>query len=109
MTKRIWTLAAVVCGWCALPLLAEEQFDVVVYGGTSTGVAAAVQAARSGRTVVLIEPTKHLGGLTSSGLGLTDYGKKDTIGGISLEFYQRIKRYYADDKNWKRQKRDSFE
>lgn len=102
-------IAALVALFVSVPALAAEQYDVVVYGGTSTGVAAAVQAARSGRSVLLIEPTGHLGGLTSSGLGFTDYGRKETIGGISLEFYQRIKKYYSDDKNWTRQKRADYE
>ena len=67
----------------------EQDYDVVVYGGTSGGVAAAVQAARMGKSVVLIEPGTHLGGLTSGGLGATDIGNKAAIGGIAREFYQR--------------------
>ena len=60
---------------------AEPVYDVVVYGGTSGGVVAAVQAARMGKSVVLIEPGRHLGGLTSGGLGATDIGNKQAIGG----------------------------
>jgi ribulose 1,5-bisphosphate synthetase/thiazole synthase len=63
-----------------------KQFDLVVYGGSSAGVMAAVQAAKMGKNVVLISPTKHLGGLSSSGLGWTDLGNSNTIGGLSLEF-----------------------
>ena len=74
---------------------AEKPADVVVYGGTSGGVAAAVQAARMGHSVVLIEPGRHLGGLTSGGLGATDIGNKEAIGGVAREFYQRIYRHYA--------------
>lgn len=77
-----------------------ESFDVVVYGGTSGGVAAAVQAAKMGQRVVLIEPGKHLGGLTSGGLGATDIGNKGAIGGISREFYRRIGRHYGKDEAW---------
>ena len=77
-----------------------ESFDVVVYGGTSGGVAAAVQAARMGKRVVLIEPGKHLGGLTSGGLGATDIGNKGAIGGISREFYRRVGRHYGKDEAW---------
>lgn len=77
-----------------------ESFDFVVYGGTSGGVAAAVQAARMGQRVVLIEPGKHLGGLTSGGLGATDIGNKGAIGGISREFYRRIGRHYGKDEAW---------
>lgn len=77
-----------------------ESFDVVVYGGTSGGVAAAVQAARMRKRVVLIEPGKHLGGLTSGGLGATDIGNKSAIGGISREFYRRVGRHYGKDEAW---------
>ena len=84
------------------------DFDVVVYGGTSGGIAAAVAAARRGRRVVLIEPGRHLGGLTSSGLGATDIGKKNAIGGISREFYQRVKKHYADPAAWKYGRPEDF-
>jgi hypothetical protein len=89
---------------------AEEEpvYDLVIYGGTSGGVAAGVQARRMGKTAVLIEPGKHLGGLTSGGLGATDIGNKGAIGGISREFYQRIKRHYADSANWKHQKPEEY-
>lgn len=79
---------------------ADERFDVVVYGGTSGGVAAAVQAARMGKSVVLIEPGKHLGGLTSGGLGATDIGNKGAIGGLSREFYRRIGQHYGKEEAW---------
>src|SRR5690349_4755662 len=69
------------------------SYDIVVYGGTSGGVIAAVQAAKMGKTVVLIEPGKHLGGLTSGGLGATDIGNKGAIGGLSREFYRRIHKH----------------
>ncbi|MHC4253570.1 MAG: FAD-dependent oxidoreductase [Planctomycetota bacterium] len=78
-----------------------ERFDIVVYGGTSSGVVAAVQAARMGKSVVLIEPGSHLGGLTSGGLGQTDVGKPETVGGVALEFYERVRKHYSDPGNWK--------
>lgn len=80
----------------------ESNFraDVVIYGGTSAGVAAAVQVARMGKSVVVIEPTDHLGGLTTNGLGATDSGRKETIGGISREFYRRIHEHYRDPAAW---------
>src|SRR5215212_5179012 len=91
------------------PVIAgEKTFDVVVYGGTSGGISAALQAARMGKSVVLIEPGKHLGGLTSGGLGATDIGNKSAIGGIAREFYQRIKKHYAADGAWKYEKRSEF-
>src|SRR5262245_10201436 len=80
---------------------ADTTYDLVVYGGTSAGVAAAVQARRMGKTAIIIEPGKHLGGLTTGGLGATDIGNKAAIGGISREFYQRIKQHYASPASWK--------
>lgn len=85
------------------------EYDVVVYGGTSGGVIAAVQTARMGKSVVLIEPGRHLGGLTSGGLGATDIGNKAAIGGLSRGFYHRVGEHYADDANWTRQTLASFQ
>ena len=75
-------------------LAADRQFDVVVYGGTAGGVISAVSAARQGLKVALVAPGRHLGGMVSGGLGYTDYGKKEVIGGYALEFYYRVGRYY---------------
>jgi len=82
--------------------------DIVIYGGTSGGITAAIQAAREGRTAVLIEPTKFLGGLTTGGLGATDIGNKKAIGGLSREFYTAIGTYYADEKKWVHQTREAY-
>src|SRR6186713_141977 len=57
-----------------LALSGEHQYDVVVYGGTSGGIVAAIEVAKEGKTVILIEPSKHLGGLTTGALGATDIG-----------------------------------
>ena len=69
-----------------------QTADIVIYGGTSAGLAAAVQARRMGKTVIVLEPGTHLGGLTTGGLSWTDIGNKAVIGGIAREFYQRIKK-----------------
>ena len=87
---------------------AQRRYDVVIYGGTSAGVAAAIQASRMGKSVVLIEPTTRLGGLTTGGLGATDIGNKHAIGGISREFYQNVRKYYEDTGNWKWQQRSEY-
>jgi hypothetical protein len=79
----------------------ERAFDIIVYGGTSAGVVAAVQAGRMGKTVLLIEPGKHLGGMTSSGLGHTDIGNHNAVGGIAREFYGRIHQHYSGSDAWK--------
>ena len=67
-----------------------------------------MQAARLGKTVVLVEPGKHLGGMTSGGLGATDIGNKGAIGGLAREFYQRIRQHYQDDAAWTWEKRSEF-
>jgi len=72
----------------------EKNYDIVVYGGSSAGVIAAVKTARMGKSVILIEPGKHLGGLSSGGLGATDIGNKAAIGGMSREFYEHIFDHY---------------
>lgn len=87
-----------------------KKYDLVIYGATSSGIAAAVQAARMDKSVIIIEPgiSQQLGGLTSGGLGRTDFGNKKVIGGISLEFYKDINRYYLNDSNWIWQTRDDY-
>jgi hypothetical protein len=87
---------------------AGPLYDVVVYGGTSGGVTAAIQAKRLGKSVVLIEPGKHLGGLSAGGLGATDIGNKQAIGGLSRDFYRRVAKHYADEAVWKQEKRASY-
>ena len=83
-------------------------YDVVVYGGTSAGIIAAVQAKRMGKSVVVVAPEKHLGGLSAAGLGFTDTGDKSVIGGLSREFYQRVWSHYDTAGAWKWQKRDDY-
>jgi hypothetical protein len=78
----------------ALSFGSSRQFDVVVYGGTASGVMASVSAAREGLKAALIEPGNHLGGMVSGGLGCTDYGRKEVIGGLAREFYSRIGKRY---------------
>jgi FAD dependent oxidoreductase len=77
------------------------QADLCIYGGTAGGVAAALQAARMGKTAVIAEFGNHLGGLTSGGLGATDIGNKAAIGGIAREFYHRIALHYAKTNAWR--------
>jgi hypothetical protein len=102
-------LLPLLLGWLGTPSpAAAAEYDVVVYGGTSAGVAAAIQAARMGKTVVLIEPSRHVGGLTTGGLGWTDSGNKEVIGGISREFYQRVKKHYDDPKAWVHEKPENY-
>ncbi|MBK6284446.1 MAG: FAD-dependent oxidoreductase [Draconibacterium sp.] len=89
-------------------LKSQTSYDIVIYGGTSAGISAAIQSSRMGKSVVLIEPTQRIGGLTTGGLGQTDIGNKQAIGGISREFYQNIKKYYDDPINWKWQTKEEY-
>ncbi len=84
------------------------EYDIVVYGGTSAGIAAAVEAARMNKSVIVIEPGTRIGGLSSGGLGATDIGNKHVIGGISREFYARIAQKYSNPSAWKWQKREEY-
>ena len=69
--------------------------DICIYGGTSAGVMAAYTAKKQGKSVLLIEPTKRIGGLTTGGLGQTDIGHIEAIKGYALDFYKRIGKYYG--------------
>src|SRR4051812_30595670 len=82
------------------PAAENVKVDVCVYGGTSAGVITAAAVAREGKSVVLVEQGRHLGGLTSGGLGKTDFGNKAVIGGLSREFYKRLGKHYGKDEVW---------
>jgi hypothetical protein len=82
------------------PLATIKEVDLCVYGGTAAGVTAALQAARSGRTVLLLENSNHLGGMTAGGLGWTDFGNQATIGGLAREFYRGMGRHYGQEEQW---------
>jgi hypothetical protein len=85
-----------------------NQYDLVVYGGTAAAVTAAVQAKRMGKSVIIVSPDKHLGGLSSGGLGFTDTGNKAVIGGLAREFYQRVWKHYNQPAAWVWEKREEF-
>jgi len=85
-----------------------KQRDVIVYGGTSAGVTAAIQAKKMGKSVVLVSPDTHLGGVSSSGLGWSDSGHKEAIGGLAREFYHRVWRHYQSVDSWRWQKMEEF-
>jgi hypothetical protein len=85
-----------------------RQADVVVYGCTSGAITAALQAKRMGKSVLMVCPETHLGGLTAGGLGWTDSGNKAVIGGLSREFYHRVWRHYDKPQAWRWQKREEY-
>ena len=76
------------------------ETDVLVFGGTAAGVSAACTARRLGKSVVVTEFGRHIGGLTSGGLGWTDIGNKAAIGGFARDFYKRLGRHYGRDEAW---------
>ena len=93
------------------PLAAQEKAverDIVIYGGTCAAVIAAVRAKQGGKSVVIVSPDNHLGGLSSGGLGWTDTGNKAVIGGLSRDFYHRVWKQYQKPENWKFQKREEY-
>lgn len=108
MNRFLGIVSMVAC--VAAPAGAAEtrQADVIVYGGTSAGVIAAVQAVKMGRTAILVCPDRHLGGLSSGGLGWTDTGNKATIGGLSREFYHRVWKHYDREAAWRWQTREAY-
>lgn len=82
--------------------------DIVIYGGTSAAVIAAVRSKKLGKRVIIVSPDLHLGGLTSGGLGFTDTGNKSVIGGLSRDFYHRVYLHYQRDESWKWQKKEAY-
>lgn len=75
---------------------AQNHFDIVVVGGNPGGIMTAIAAARQGKTSVILERTRHIGGLPANGLGATDIATREATTGLFLEFTSRIKRYYAN-------------
>ncbi|AHF89547.1 xanthan lyase [Opitutaceae bacterium TAV5] len=78
-----------------------HEADLVIYSANAAGCAAAIQARRLGLTVAIFNPHTHVGGLTTGGLGFTDFGNKDAIGGLALEFYQRLGQHYGCEAEWR--------
>lgn len=112
ITRRdhlLWMLSPLLATAFSQRLVAQNRMaDVVVYGATSAGIAAAIQARRMGKTVLLLDPGTHVGGLTTGGLSWTDIGNKQVIGGIAREFYQRIKAKYEPDSMWNWEPRNDY-
>ena len=82
--------------------------DIIIYGGTSAAISAAVEAKRSGKSVIVVSPDIHLGGLSSGGLGYTDTGDKSVIGGLAREFYHRVWQHYNTTEAWNWQKKEEY-
>ncbi|WP_337967385.1 FAD-dependent oxidoreductase [uncultured Flavobacterium sp.] len=78
-----------------------KEYDVVVYGGTVSGIMAAAEVIKSGKNVLLIKPLNTaLGGMTANGLGATDVLNNSILGGATRDFYKSIKEYYGNSNSW---------
>jgi hypothetical protein len=114
MRTKYWTplTALAVLLVLQVRLLAKDtdlhEADIIIYGGTSAGIIAAVQATKMDKSVIVVGPDVHLGGLTSGGLGATDSGKKAAIGGLARDFYHRVWKHYSDDEAWNWTSREKF-
>ena len=87
-----------------------QVFDVVIYGGTMSGIFAAVEVVKSGKTAILVNPTgSALGGVVTNGLGVTDMSKPKAFGGLTREFYSDVYSYYKNPSNWKYGQLGSYE
>ncbi|HYD83197.1 MAG TPA: FAD-dependent oxidoreductase, partial [Opitutus sp.] len=101
-------LLALPCAGADAAAVSVREAEIVIYGGTAGGIAAGIQAKRMGRDVVVVEPSAHIGGLTTGGLGQTDIGAKHVIGGIAREFYRGIRSHYQQPEAWKWQRREDY-
>ena len=106
--RAIWAAAFAIFFTAPVARADEASYDVVIYGGTSAAVTAAVQVKRMNKTVAIVCPDKHLGGLSSGGLGWTDTGRKEVIGGLAREFYHRVFLEYERPDAWKWQTKESY-
>ena len=90
---RVWATALIgLIMWTGYTR-ATESYDVVIYGGTPGGIAAAIAAAREKAAAVVIEPTQHIGGMVAGGLSRTDFGNPTVIGGIARDFFNALMLY----------------
>lgn len=100
---RLAVIISTICG-CLLPLtsyaIQQRKTDVCVYGATSAGVIAAYTAKMDGKSVIVVEPGKHPGGMSSGGLGLTDIGNKYVVTGLARDFYRRVGAHYGKFEQW---------
>jgi len=94
---------------CCLNAKEKYDADILVYGATPAGITAAIQSSGMGYQTVIIEPGKHPGGAMSGGLGWSDIGNKETIGGLSLKFFQNVYQYYQQESVWDAQSRSSYQ
>ena len=107
---KMWKMAtlATLATFATSAYCAETASDIVIYGSSPAAISAAVQAGRMGKSAVVVSPETRIGGLTTGGLGQTDIGNKSAFGGIALEFYRDVAKWYADPAHWTRQASDEY-
>src|SRR5690606_11261003 len=105
---RVFFWIILACPFCACSHDDAVDADIIVYGGTSSAIMSAVQARKSGKSVIVVSPDRHLGGLSSGGLGFTDTGDKSVIGGLARDFYHRIYVLYEDSASWRWQRHSEY-
>src|SRR5262245_50339424 len=94
--RLIAPLTAWICLLACASFAGEPlRADVVIYGATPGGIAASLSAGKSGRSVLLIEPTRRVGGLVTTGLAHTDYHADEGLTGTFLVFAKRVEAAYA--------------
>lgn len=108
LLKTLFYSLLILAAGCKSQNNSEYKADIIIYGGTSAAVIAAVEAVQSDKSVIVVSPDKHLGGLTAGGLGYTDTGNKAVIGGLSRDFYHRVWQHYNDSLAWKWQKQSEY-
>ena len=108
MSKWKLAISATLAIRATFTCCAETASDIVIYGSSSAAISAAVQAKRMGKSAVIVSPETRIGGLTTGGLGATDIGNKNAFGGIALEFYGDVAKWYADPSHWTHQSRDEY-
>ena len=108
LLKTLFYSLLILFAGCKSQNNSEYKADIIIYGGTSAAVIAAVEAVQSGKSVIVVSPDKHLGGLTAGGLGYTDTGNKAVIGGLSRDFYHRVYNHYNDSAAWVWQKHSEY-
>ena len=106
--QRFWLALLLLLSLTVAQAQTSKQYDLVIYGGTAAAVSAAIQAKQMGKTVIIVSPDKHLGGLSSGGLGFTDTGNKAVIGGLAREFYHRVYQHYQRAETWNWEKREAY-
>jgi hypothetical protein len=79
----------------------SEHHDVVVYGGSPAGVAAAIAAARHSADVTLVVAGSTVGGMMSNGISASDIGSPLAVQGVMLEFFEQVRAHYDDPRTWR--------